>query len=226
MNRFVYQNLLCFAGVVGTLGCALTNKADPLNVRYFTPYVPEATQPGVRTSREPVTVRVDRVEAAAHLTESIAFRKSRTELMYHPELRWTETPDVYLERAIGDALFTDGSLRRGITEGAFTLGVVLEEFEALDFAQPRARVVARVWIADDRRVTSERRLVIEELVEQTNGSADEQHDRLMQAFARALTNTASAIKAELVTAIENQASQPPEVGMGAPTEETDPTLEN
>ncbi len=131
--------------------CALTNKADPLNLRYFSPYTPESRQrPERGVQPEVVTVRIESVEAAAHLTEPIAYRTSEPELAYYEDLRWTETPNVYLERAIGDALFADGTLRRGLTEGIYTVAVLLEAFDEIKYGEPRVRVVTRVWIGDER----------------------------------------------------------------------------
>lgn len=180
--------------------CALTNKADPLNLRYF---APPANDPPLRLNearaQEPVTVRIDGVEAAAHLTEAIAYRKNEAELGYYEELRWTEIPNVYLERAVADALFRDGTLRRGLTDSAYRLALTLEAFEKLAYGQPRVRVVTRVWVGDDRVVLSEQRLVIEEPI---GDQGNTEHTSLMAAFSRALVKTAAQVRAQLDTVVE------------------------
>jgi ABC-type uncharacterized transport system auxiliary subunit len=189
-----------FAPLVGLLltlptSCALTNKADPLNLRYFAPHVPHASNSvGAPVGGgERVTVYIERVEGAAHLTEAIAYRKSETELAYHEGLRWTEQPSVYLERAMSEALFGDGTRTRGLSDRGYALDVSLEAFEQLSYGEPRVRIVTRVWVGDDRMGLSERRFVVDEPI----GAPTDEPSALAQAFTRALTKTGLLVRRQV-----------------------------
>jgi ABC-type uncharacterized transport system auxiliary subunit len=182
--------------------CALTNKADPLNLRYFAPFVPDTAAQAAtpRPAAQPLLIRVERVEAVAHLTEAIAYRRTDTELGYYDDLRWTETPNVYLEQALSESLFNDGSFRRGLTEGAYSLDIVLEAFEELKYGPPRVRLVTRLWVGNERFVLRERRLVVEEPIA-GNTTASSQA-AVVAAFSAALTKTAEKIHREVRAATE------------------------
>jgi ABC-type uncharacterized transport system auxiliary subunit len=201
--------------------CALTNKADPLNLRYFAPFGPElengADQPAAGTA-EPTVVRIDRVDAAAHLTEAVAYRKSETEVAYYEDLRWTETPNVYLERAVGQALFGDGTLRRGLNAGTYSVEAVLEAFEELKYEQPRVRMVTRVWVANDSVVLRERRFSIEQAI--AKDASRPAQAAVAVAFTRAIARTAELIRSEVhsVTAMAPPRPLADEVGVAATQE--------
>lgn len=175
-------------------GCALTNKAEPLSLRYFTPPYHDLAKAEVAASGAPLVLRVNRVEVAEHLTETIAYRRSESEVAYYDTLRWTEPPDIYLERAIDDVLFSGNEMRRGITNPAYTVSVELEAFEELKYGARRARVAVYVAIADEHVVVRERRLSVEVPVTENNEGPEV---ALVAAFGRALNDIALSVRQEV-----------------------------
>jgi ABC-type uncharacterized transport system auxiliary subunit len=139
-------------------------------------------------------IRVNRVEVAEHLTENIAYRRSESELAYYNTLRWTEPPDVYLDRALDDALFSGNEMRRGLVDPTYTITVELEAFEELRYGDSRARVAVYVAIADAQMVLRERRLIVDAPV--TRGTQGREV-ALVEAFGRALNEVAASVRQEV-----------------------------
>jgi ABC-type uncharacterized transport system auxiliary subunit len=194
MTKRWWELVLGGTAVALSSGCALTNKADPLSLRYFSPPAQQAaalsTSVG-EASEEPIVLRVNRVEVASHLTETIAYRVGESEVGYYDTLRWTEAPEVYLERALQDALFSRGEMRRGVSDGMYTLNVALDSFEELKYGKPRVRVSVYVSIANDRLIAQERRLGAEVPVSGNDEVA------LAEAFGKALQNVAEQVRREV-----------------------------
>jgi ABC-type uncharacterized transport system auxiliary subunit len=190
MNALVRVGIFAICGVI-SIGCALTNKAEPLSIRYFTPPYHELANAEVAGTSAPLVIRVNRVEVAEHLTETIAFRRSESEVAYYDTLRWTEPPDIYLDRAIDDVLFSGSEMRRGITDPAYTISVELEAFEELKYGTRRARVAIYVSIADEHVVVREGRLSAEVPVIKSEQGPEV---ALVSAFGRALNDIALAVR--------------------------------
>lgn len=205
MNTKAWTALLSCTFCVMTGGCALTNKADPLSLRYFAPPRQERViaEPAA-TAAQPLLIRINRVGVAAHLTETIAYRRGETEVGYYHTLRWTEPPDVYLARAIDDVLFSGSGMRRGLTDWTYTLGIELEAFEELKYGQHRALVGIYLSVADERVVLRERRLVVEIPVAQNR---DEPEVALANAFGRALSDIAGLVRQEVQAVAARQVEE-------------------
>lgn len=126
-------------------GCALTSKADRIEVRYFAPPFGApwagdhaASAPGARP------LRMGRVRAADHLRSTIVYQRSDVELGTYDDDFWTERPTDYVERAVRAELFH----RRGLVESLSNVDVTLD-VEVLAFQEIRkgdARA-ARVTLA-------------------------------------------------------------------------------
>jgi hypothetical protein len=189
-------------------GCALTNKADPLSLRYFAPPRQKQAVAVPVATTQPLLIRVNRVEVAAHLTETIAYRQGESEVGYYHTLRWTEPPDVYLDRAIDDVLFSGNEMRRGLTDWRYTLGIELEAFEELKYGTHRAIVGIYLSVADERMVLRERRLVVETPVA---ADAGEPEVALANAFGRALSDIAELVRREVRSVAAQQVQEAPQV---------------
>lgn len=216
---YTIAKLLGYTALMATsVGCALTNKAEPLSLRYFAPPYHELATAEVAANAAPLVIRVNRVEVAEHLTETIAYRRSESEVAYYDTLRWTEPPDVYLDRAIDDVLFSGNEMRRGITDPTYTVSVELEAFEELKYGERRARVAVYVAIADEHWVIRERRLVIDVPVAQGGG---EPEVALVQAFGRALNDVALSVRSEVRAVVAAQLEDIARVSglRGAPVQE-------
>ncbi len=159
--------LLGFAMVTGgavalTSGCALTSKADVVNIRYFSPEVvrPRLTAadaaPSAVTPDQPVEVRLGRVSSGPNLRERIAFRDAAYELGYYDDWRWTERPETFVRRELGRSLFESHGFRRSLGGTAPTLEIEVVAFDDLRLPSGRAaRVQLKVILFEDTGVVFE-----------------------------------------------------------------------
>lgn len=153
--------------------------SGPDEVKFVRFFRPEATVPAevARASeRAPLVVR--RVAAAGHLREPIAWVKDEIEIGHYDELRWSETPQRFVERMLDEALFA----RRGIVEGAGgdSIDVDVTAFEQVLGEASRAKVALRV-ILEGRTGTLRREFSREEPL------PDASPESLARAIGRALS---------------------------------------
>ncbi len=150
---------------VAVAGCALTSKAPPLDVRYFSP-VP-LTAPGSRSPPSPTTaavgtgvargelprIRLGHLTPADHLHAEIVHRGEGFELEPYETLRWTERPDAYVRRAVASALFDGRAFVEAVGGRAPTLDVDVVAFEEVRHGPARAgRVELHYRLVDDETV--------------------------------------------------------------------------
>lgn len=115
--------------VVALSGCALTSRGAILHVRYFTPEALEPTETSRPIAQNAFALRLGRVIASSHLQSRIVYRDSNTELGEYETLRWTESPEAYVERSVSHALFDERGLRQGVGGSMPTLDVEVTAFE-------------------------------------------------------------------------------------------------
>lgn len=140
-------------------GCALTSKAAPVEIRYFSP-VPSRS---AETATKPVSGRVqlDRVTSASHLRSRIAHRSSPVEVELSDSQRWTEDPEDYARRSLERALFARG-LELAVTGEALVLDVVVTGFEdVVREGRHFGRVQLHYRLEDDVRVVAEGTVTVE-----------------------------------------------------------------
>lgn len=137
-------------------GCALTSKAPPLDVRYFTPEVVTTRAASLEEgaaerheSRPPAKVCLGRVTSSNFLRTQIVYRVSAYEVGAYDDLRWTEYPEVYLRRALRRSLFDEGRLQEGSAGGCPSLDVDLLGFEEARHGSSRAGRVQIVYRLHD-----------------------------------------------------------------------------
>ncbi len=144
-----------------TSGCALTSKADLIDVRYFTPDAPAIERTAAAEGRG-VELRLGRVTAGDGLHERIAYSDGIHEVGYYDDRRWTERPDLYVRRALGRALFERRGLRHVVGGEAPTLDVDVLAFEEIKTKTKHAvRIDLHVQLADERAVLFEARRSVE-----------------------------------------------------------------
>ena len=118
--RFLPALLLCGA-------CISPGKAPRL--RFFSP---DMGTPEGSAGREPARldgrVRLRRLNSAAHLRDRIVWRKG-VELGFVEGSRWTETPIVYVERALAHSLFEEAGLERSESSLDPFVDIELSAFE-------------------------------------------------------------------------------------------------
>lgn len=143
--------------VAGASGCALTSKAEVLDVRYFSPEVPmvspeERSEQG-ETIKVASPLRLGRVSASAHLRKYIVYKPSAVEVSIYEDRWWAEAPEEYLRRALVDALFVEDGLSQSLSGASPTLDVELLAFEEIvDGDKRKARVAIRFALHDENAV--------------------------------------------------------------------------
>ncbi len=186
------------------LGCALTERSEPVQPRYFSP---ERSAAIVRDPAAPpvlaAELRVGHVTAASYLDERMVFRDSAFELGYYQEKRWTEAPEEYLRRWLEKVLFEERGLRHVVGGAAPTLEVVLIAFEEIRKPKQIARVQVSVRLQDARAVRWEETLTVDQPV--IHGKGEDGPDRMVEALGAALNEVvrriADRVTRELTTPV-------------------------
>ena len=124
-------------------GCALTSKADPLEIRYFTPA--EAPARPATPAGDGARLRLGRLSASDHLRQRIVVRTSAVELAALEDRRWTEKPEDYLRRALARSLFEEAGLVHGYLRARHTVQRARESFSRIVDAV--AKLGAGNWVA-------------------------------------------------------------------------------
>ena len=197
-------------------GCALTQKSDPVTLRYFAPDSASA-------SREPASdaslgrgleLRIGRVNAASSIKDRISFRDETHEVGYYDDLRWSEKPEAYLRRAVGRALFEDRGVRELVGRPGSTLEVELDAFEELRAPRHVARVEVTWMLRDEQEVKLQRTFSVERPIAAV--AADRRADAIASAMAAALGEAVSTIASGAVGEMSRErAAAPPAPVAGA-----------
>jgi hypothetical protein len=205
------RNILALL-VTLSAGCSMTPDGDPLRPRYFTPEPAPTTASRASAGSGP-ELRLGWIRSSEHLGRRIAWRDGESVLGFYERRRWTESPVVYLERAVCRRLFVDDTgVRRALTAEHPTLDVTLTAFEELradpdaeDQTPTGARVaLSYVLLLGDEHL-AEGQVVAEEALERPkdeDGELEEIEDDgplLAQAMGRAL----EAAVNELAVAVES-----------------------
>jgi len=189
--------LLCAVAALGTAGCALTSKSDPITPRYFSPERPgEVASPGARPPGTPPELRLGRIDGSDHLEERVVFRDSEYELGYYVERRWTEAPEEYLKRRLSRVLFEERGLQRVVTGRAPTLEVQLTAFEEIRKPKRIARVQVIVRLHDQRIVRWEETLTVNQPIADKGDAEDP--DPMVEAIGQALRSAVDRIADRVV----------------------------
>lgn len=186
------------------LGCALTNKSEPIIQRYFSP---ERSDPIAKPSSPPPGVaaelRLGHITAASYLDERMVFRDSAFELGYYQEKRWTEAPEEYLRRRLERALFEERGLRHVVGGSAPTLEVELTAFEEIRKPKRIARVQVSVRLQDARLVRWEQTLTVDQPVD------EQRKDALVDEMVEALGVALAAVVNQIAERVTKDLTAPP-----------------
>ena len=181
--------------------CALLSKGEALSPRYFSTDSAHTSTPDAVIAKESRLgageLRLGRVSAAAYLGERIVFRNSNYELDFYETRRWTESPDVYLRRALEQSLFEKHGLRRIISGVGPTLEVELSEFAELKVVPAAARVRATYLLHDNRLVRREATVTVE-LPIGGDSSGRDAPERAVRVMADALNRAVEQIVDEVI----------------------------
>jgi cholesterol transport system auxiliary component len=187
--RFVLLYLYC-----SLCGCALTSKADVVPIRYFSPERLSPPAPPSAPSAMPRELKLGRVSSGSNLRERIAYRQARYELGYYDDLRWTEKPETYVRRAMGQSLFESGRFRRALHGPAPTLDVEVLAFDDLRLDGRRAAHVAFKFVLYDSVGVRLERTVAEEIrVNEPEPRIEDVVEGMSQALERAVSKVVASV---------------------------------
>jgi len=151
-------------------GCALTSKADIVEIRYFSPEQVKprltggdaSTAPAAPAPNGALDVRLGRVSSGSNLRDRIAFRDAAYELGYYEDFRWTERPETFVRRELGRTLFEEHGLHRVFNGASPTVDVEVIAFDDLRLKTGRAaRVQLKAILSDDSGVLWEDTLTVD-----------------------------------------------------------------
>ena len=135
------------------------------------------------------------------------YRDTEHELGFYEDLRWTEKPEVYLQRGLEASLFEERGLRRALSVTAPTLTADLVEFEEVRGSAPHVRLRVSYALHDERTVFLERSFSIERPL--AAGDETSRPVRVAAALGEALRDAVARISGDVVTELSAQASRAP-----------------
>lgn len=189
---------LSLTGLVVVLACAgcpsILPESNSPKIRYFT------VEPGPMRTPTPMPelqVRLARIEAASHIEDRIAFRDAGAEVGYYGSLRWADSPEAYLRRALARTLFEDLQLREIVSGSGPSLEIELHAFEEVKAPRHAARVAITWRLRDDRTVLVQRTMTVEAPIA-GGGDPEEVAEPLAAAMAGALREVVDGVVAEVV----------------------------
>ena len=199
--------LLAAASVAGLAGCALTSKADIVNIRYFSPEVVKprltnadaSTAPAAPAPNDAVEVRLGRVSSGPNLRERIAYRDAAYELGYYEEWRWTERPETFVRRELGRTLFEEHGFHRVLGGSAPSLEIEVIAFDDVRLPSGRAaRVQLKAILYEDSSVVYEDTFTVEKPVAGDKPKIEDVVAAMASALDVAAEQVATRTGAELV----------------------------
>ena len=218
--------LLAAAAVAGVSGCALTSKADVVNIRYFSPEVvkPRLTSadasaaPAAPAPNDAVEVRLGRVSSGSNLRERIAYRDAAYELGYYDDWRWTERPETFVRRELGRAMFEEHGFHRVLGGTAPSLEVEVIAFDDVRLPSGRAaRVQLKVILFEDSGVVYEDTFTVEKPVTGDKPKIEDVVAAMASALDTAAEQVATRTGSELA---KHRTTKPPVAVTPAPAPQT------
>lgn len=177
---------------------------DPLRVRYFSPLALDAGRSPAEPLADCSPFRLGRGTAAAHLKEALVWRSSDTELGFAEDRRWTEEPEVFLERALEEELVYRRGLRTSQAADVPVLQADLLAFEEWLVPRHEARVSFEL-----RLTTSAGRPLFRRRVSATAAVEGARPERVVEALAQALRESVNEIAPAVVEVLRRPSSDGP-----------------
>ncbi len=181
-------------------GCALTEKAPPVEIRYFSPQEPRGTgrEPAPSESARQLELRMGRIGSSAHLRSRISYRTTGYELGSYETLRWTDAPETYLRRELHRALFETRPLVERVSGHVPVLEIELIAFEEVrkDGAH-FGRVALHYSLRDETRVIADGNIDVERKATAGGGI-----ENVVGAISAALGGAASETAERVLAALE------------------------
>jgi cholesterol transport system auxiliary component len=210
MSRSLSLVSMLLLGIFAS-GCALLTKSDPVVPRYFSPELAESpSRTNKTTDGRKLSLRLGRVGGGSYLKERMVYRDTIHEFGFYEDRRWTERPEVYLQRALETSLFEDGGMRRSLSSTAPTLTADLVEFEEVRGSLPHVRLRVTYALHDEQTVFFERTIAVERPL---GGGLDAARpDRVAAALGEALQEAVSRVSGEVAAGLTSPDVRSPESG--------------
>ena len=143
------------------VGCALTSKSTPEDIRYFSPELDPAPAAQASADAPRARVRFARLTSSTNLRRRIVHRESRVETDEYETLRWTENPEEYVRRSLESALL-ERRVEQAMGGNAPALDVEVVGFEAIaQGARRGGRVEIRYRLRDESSVLASGDVTVE-----------------------------------------------------------------
>jgi hypothetical protein len=203
--------------LAGGSGCALTSKADIVEIRYFSPEQVKprltggdaSTAPAAPAPNGALDVRLGRVSSGSNLRERIAFRDAAYELGYYEDWRWTERPETFVRRELGRTLFEEHGMHRVFNGSSPTVDVEVIAFDDLRLKTGRAaRVQLKAMLSDDSGVLWEDTLTVDRPVSADKPKIEDVVGAMAIALDAASEQLAAKVQAALVARRAAAAADP------------------
>lgn len=201
--------------LAGTMGCALTSKADVVEIRYFSPEQVKphlnggdaSSAPQAPAPNDALEVRVGRVSSGSNLRERIAYRDAAYELGYYEAWRWTERPETFVRRELGRTLYEEHGLHRVFNGAAPTVDIEVIAFDDLRLPTGRAaRVQLKAILSDDSGVLWEDTLTVDRPVSVEKPKIEDVVAAMASALETAAEQVTMKVQAALVARRANLAA--------------------
>lgn len=216
MKSMNWLTFLAFVGMLAQLpSCALLTKNAPIQPRYFSPDLSPAGEAiAVSATSGEGRLRLGRVLSGAHLRERMVYRTSSEEMGFYDRRRWTERPEVYLRRALSQALFESGGLTRAVSGSAPHLDAELTAFEEIRGDEHRVRVQIVMKLDGVLGGSLTETVTVEREVA---GSDHEEPAPVVRALAAALAEAVGRIQQEVLAQLALMPSRDAAEIPGAPS---------
>jgi cholesterol transport system auxiliary component len=206
-HKVIVSALAMTLASLGAAGCALTSKADIVEIRHFSPErvgprsasTAAPSPPAAPAPHGAFELRLGRITSGSNLRERIAFRDAAYELGYYERFRWTERPEAFVRRELGRTLFEEHGLRRVVGGPAPTLEVEVIAFDDLRLPAARAaRVQLHFLLFDDGGVLVEETVTVDRSVTAPKPTIEDVVAAMAEALDAAAEQVAAKVQAALV----------------------------
>jgi len=202
-----YTFILCAIIASFAPGCALFSKGDQGAARFFS-INREPDRPGPLPANasevrgEPLKLRLGRVTGVLHIEERLVYRESVHELRYYRERRWTEPPELFLERLLAHALFEERGIRHVVGGSGPTIDVQLTALDEIRAPRRLARVQVVARLHDEHLMLWEETLTVElPVIETKDGDLAV---ATVEALGKAMQAVVDQIAERVVRALEER----------------------
>lgn len=198
------MRLFVFVAVIGSAACSIFGNSPPLDVRYYDVEAPEhrvTTRSAVAEGN--IELALGKARSSEFLRNHIVYREPDEAIREYETARWTEYPEVYMKRALTNALYDGGAFIEAKSAGAAVLDVELLAFEERRRADGgrAGRVQISYRVRHDERVLASDTISVERMATDASMTA------VVQSLEEALDDATHRIAAITQQALASEAQR-------------------